>query len=171
MKKIKTFYALSHHLELEVECLEASKATKATKAIKSGSAYMANNNSRMLRGPKRKNYAPRQDSGNGPMPKKTKNTNRKLDERGDKGKNEKCFNCDKEGHFARDCTESRKVLPDFNSRKIFVSTHVVVAYSHPYWIVDSEAIEHVTKDRVGFIEYHRIPKRSQELYMGNGARV
>ena len=110
----------------------------------------------MPRAPKRKNYTPRQDSGNGYTPKKAKNTNHKIGKRGGKGKNGKCFNCNKEGDFACDCTELRKVLPDFNSREIFVSTHVMIAYSHPCWIVDSGAIEHVVRDRVGFVEFRQI---------------
>ena len=91
-KNIKTFDDPSRHLELEAERLEVSKATKATK---SRSAYLANNDSRAPRGPKRKNYAPRQDSSNGPAPKKAKNTKRKRGKRGGKGKNGKCFNCNK----------------------------------------------------------------------------
>ena len=55
-KNIKTFDDLSRHLKLEAEHLKASKAIKATK---SGSAYVANNDSHVLRGPKRKNYVPR----------------------------------------------------------------------------------------------------------------
>ena len=50
-ENIKTFDDLSQHLELEVERLEAYKAIKAAK---SGSAYMVNNDSRTLRGFKRK---------------------------------------------------------------------------------------------------------------------
>ena len=70
-ENIKNFDDLSRHLELEADCLEASKATKATK---SGSAYMANNDSCVSKGSKLKNNAPRQDSGNGPTPKKVMNT-------------------------------------------------------------------------------------------------
>ena len=149
-ENIKTFYDVSRHLDLEVERLEASKTTKAAKY---GSTYMANNDSRAPRGPKCKNYAQRQDSDNGIVPKKEKNTKRKRNKRNGKGKNGKCFNCDKEGHFARDCTEPRKVLPDFNSCQSFVSTYVMVVHSHPYWIIDSGAIEHVARDLVEFVEY------------------
>ena len=151
------------HLKLEAERLKASKATKVAK---SGSVYVANNDSRMPRRPKRKNYAPRQDSSNGSAPKKAKNTKCKKGKRGGKSKNDKCFNCNKEGHFARDYTQLRKVLSDFNSWKIFVSADVMVSYSHPCWIVDSRAIKHDARDKVGFVEYCQIPKRSWGLYMG-----
>ena len=73
-ENIKTFDDLSHHLELEAEHLEVFDATKA---IKFGRAYVANNNSRAPKGPKIKNYAQRQDSGNGPAPKNAKNTKHK----------------------------------------------------------------------------------------------
>ena len=121
-ENIKTFDDISCHLELEAEHLEASKATKATK---SGSAYVANNDSCTLKGPKHKNYAPRQDFGNESEPKKAKNIKHSR-----KGKNGKCFHYNKEGHFARDYTEPRRVLPDFNSRKNFVSTQVMVAHTY-----------------------------------------
>ena len=101
-ENIKTFDNLLCHLELEAKCLEASKAIKATK---SGSAYVTNNDSCTPRGPNHKNYAPRQDSGNGSVPKKAKNTKRKRGKHGGKGKNNKCFNRNKEGHFSCDCTE------------------------------------------------------------------
>ena len=70
-ENVKTFDDLSRHLELEAEHLEASKATKAAK---SRSAYMPYNDSLTPRGPKCKNYATREDSSNGPEPKKAKNT-------------------------------------------------------------------------------------------------
>ena len=107
---------------------------------------MTNNDSCVLRGPKCKNYAIMQDSSNGPIPKKVKNTKRKQGKRNGKAKNRKCFNCNKEEHFACDYTEQRKVILDFNSCKIFVSTHVMVVHSHPYWIVDSSMTKSVTKD-------------------------
>ena len=86
-KNIKTFDDLLGHLELETERLEASKATKAAK---SGSAYVANNDSREPRWTKSKNYASRQDSGNRPAPKKVKNTKHKRGKCGCKEKNGKC---------------------------------------------------------------------------------
>ena len=129
-----------------------AKRLGASKATKSESVYVANNDSSMPRGPKRNNYTPGQDD-NGPVPKKAKNTKRKRGKHSGKGENGKCFNCNKEGHFARDSTKPRKVLPNFNSSEIFVSTHVMVAHSYPYWIVDSGATEHITRDRVEFVEY------------------
>ena len=73
-KNIKTYDDLSRHLELEAKHLEASKTTKASKSER---AYVANNDSCVPKGPKRKNYTPRQYSGNGPAPKKAKNTKHK----------------------------------------------------------------------------------------------
>ncbi|PON59647.1 hypothetical protein TorRG33x02_287600 [Trema orientale] len=92
---IRTFDDLSRHLKLVAEHLEAAKPIKDSNP---GSAYVANNQ----RGPivaKRKNQAPRGDSGNGPAPKKAKATRRKRGKRDGKGKNGRCYNCDKEGHF------------------------------------------------------------------------
>ena len=39
------------------------------------------------------------------------------------------------------------------------------------WTVDSVAIEHVVRDRVEFVEYHRIPVESRDIKVGNGASV
>ena len=55
--------------------------------------------------------------------------------------------------------------------KFFVSTYVMVAHSHRYWIVDLGVTEHVTRDQVEFVKYRRILKGSRGLYMGNGASV
>ena len=117
-ENIRTFNDLSLHLELETKRLKVSKAIKYTK---SRSAYVANNDSHRPRGPKHKNYAQRQDSGNGPTPKKVKNTKHKRGKRSGKGKDRKCFNCNKEGHFTHDCTEPRKILSDFNYAKFLFS--------------------------------------------------
>ena len=65
-----------------------------------------------------------------------------------------CFNCGKEGHFAYDCTKPKKVLSNLNSHFIFIISHVMVALLSSDWIVDSGAIEHAVRDRVGFVEYH-----------------
>ena len=39
------------------------------------------------------------------------------------------------------------------------------------WTVDSAAIEHVARDKVGFVEYHRIPVGCRDIKVGNGASV
>ena len=39
------------------------------------------------------------------------------------------------------------------------------------WTVDSAATEHVARDRVGFVEYCRIPIGSRDIKVGNGASV
>ena len=43
----------------------------------------------------------------------------------------------------------------------------MVAHPSSDWIVDSGAIEHIARDRVGFIKYCRISSGSKILYMGN----
>ncbi|KAK4433542.1 hypothetical protein Salat_1116500 [Sesamum alatum] len=57
----------------------------------------------------------------------------------------KCYNCEKMDHFARDCTEPKK-------------------------IVDTGATKHVTRDRAGFIDYHQVSACSHYITMGNGAQ-
>ena len=47
----------------------------------------------------------------------------------------------------------------------------MVAHLSSEWIVESGATEHVARDRVGFVEYRRIPSGSKVLCMGNGDSV
>ena len=51
----------------------------------------------------------------------------------------------------------KKVLIDFSSYENFVSSYAIINHTSFDWIVNSGAIEHVTKDRVGFVKYHRLP--------------
>lgn len=90
------------------------------------------NNQCWPRAAKHKNQALKDDSGNGPTPKKAKTTQCKRGKQGEKGKNGICYNCDKEGHFTRDCTEPKKLLSDFSSCDIYATSYVMITHSHPY---------------------------------------
>ena len=39
------------------------------------------------------------------------------------------------------------------------------------WTIDSAATKHVARDRVGFVEYRRIPVGSRDIKVGNKASV
>ena len=90
--------------------------------------------------------------------KKKPNRGRHVD---DKSNNMNCFNCGKFGHFARDCIDS-KILYDqtcyFNA---YVSSYMMLAETVPYWIADSAATDHITRDQNFFMDFHRIPKESR----------
>ena len=81
------------------------------------------------------------------------------------------FNCGKKGHFTRDCTVPKKVLPNLSFRFIFITSHVMVAHPSSDWIIDLGATEHVARDQVGFVKYHRIRSGSNVLFMENSNSV
>lgn len=84
--------------------------------------------------------------------------------------NLECFNYEKQCHFARDYIELKNVHFYF-SCKVSVTSHVMVVHSYSMWIVDSGAIEYITRDWVSFMEYHKIATRSRDIELGNGASV
>ena len=84
-----------------------------------------------------------------------------------------CFNCGVVSHFARDCTEPKKVLFDpFSFTVCYVaSSQILIAFSILDWIVDIVTTDHVARDRVGFVKYRRVPAGSRWMRMWNELRV
>ena len=52
-----------------------------------------------------------------------------------------------------------------------MSSQALIAHSPHFWVVDSSATAHIARDRVGVVEYRRVPAGSRKVYMGNEANV
>jgi len=69
----------------------------------------------------------------------------------------KCYNIGEMGHFACECIESKKV-PYYSITLIntFVSSSVMLAESHPMWVVDLGLTDYIARDQEAFVEHCRI---------------
>lgn len=67
----------------------------------------------------------------------------------------RCCKCRKLGHFACECTELKNVRPNSTLLNYaLVTSSILLIESHPVWIVNLGAINHMAHDRDAFVEYH-----------------
>ena len=166
-ESIQTLQDLSRHLELEAERRVAQGQS---------SVFFAKHGQRQAFKTKRKSYEKAPQRGqNGGKPQKRANTTKRPRGKcgGRKQAEQVCFNYRVVSHFAHDCTELKKVLFDPFSRTVcyVASSQILIAYSILDWIVDTRAIEHVARDRVGFVKYRQVPTGSRWMRMGNESKV
>ena len=83
-----------------------------------------------------------------------------------------CYNYSKLGHFARDCTEPKKVhTKSTKLHNMYVIDSIYMTETHPLWIVDLGPTEHVANERGAYVKYRRFNQKTKWIYVGNNSRV
>ena len=147
-ESVKTFKDIQHHLELEDECLVTTKS--------SAQLYMADTYSRKASGFKRKKggkifFQNRKKSNKGKSSLGKSKRGKHACQKKDMSK-VTCYNCSKLGHFTRDCIEPKKVhTKSTNLHNMYVMASVYIIETHPLWIVDSGATEHVANEHGTYV--------------------
>ena len=76
------------------------------------------------------------------------------------------------GHFANKCSEPKKVNVQITYECVTnVLSSVLLIESSPFWIVDSNATDHITNSIDVFMDFRRVPRRSKWIHVGNNENV
>jgi hypothetical protein len=80
-----------------------------------------------------------------------------------------CFNCGKPSYIARDCTKPNVMFNHNQPSNLYVSICIMLIEYVPFWTIDSEATDHIARDRTTFMKFHQILKGSRYIYIENNA--
>ena len=89
-------------------------------------------------------------------------------------KNGICFNCGKPGHFSSQCRKKKgessqqgKLTKEHGDYVKMVIESMMVDTNDKNWWIDSGATRHISRTKVGFVQFKEMKPRDQSIYMGN----